>query len=221
MRSAFTLGLALLAAISTSAAEPSPNDKIAVDALKDVHNFGAALYNAGDGTGCLRTYQAGLIAVKPFLGHRPAVQKKIETALAGVSEKPENAKLNAYNLHLAIEDVRADLKTQQVEVPKMMEPPPPKKLVAATLQGIVTVDGKPVENAGVTIRSIDQLVLEVLTAKTDAKGRYEFTGPLPTGKCIILVGGTAIPTKYAVAETSGLMCVIAPGQNTHDIKLAK
>jgi hypothetical protein len=218
MRYGFIATFLLFAAAITSAAEETPtppnaNDKIAIDALKEVHNLGASLYNAGDGAGCLRTYQAGLIAVKPFLAHRPAVQKKIEMALAAVGDKPENAKLSAFNLHLAIEEVRADLKTQPAAAPK--------KLFAASLKGSVTLDGKPVPNAAVTFRSVDQLVLEVLTAKTDANGVYIFAEPLPAGKYIMLVSGTTIPTKYAVAETSGLICVVAPGENRYDIKLAK
>lgn len=211
-----TLLLLSSTGLSVAAEAPTPpqaNDRVAIDALKEVHNLGASLYNSGDGAGCLRTYQAGLIAVKPFLAHRPAVQKKIDAALAGVSEKPENAKLSAYNLHLAIEDVRADLKTQPEA--------PPKKLAAASLKGTVTLDGKPVANAAVTVRSVDQLVLEVLTAKTDANGKYGFAEPMPAGKYVILVGGATIPAKYSLAETSGLLCVVAPGENTHDIKLAK
>ena len=93
--------------------------KLALDALKDVHNRGADLYNDGDPVGCLRMYQAALITVRPFLVHLPAVQKLIDTGLAEAQsyepgptplEKAQTAKRQAFRLHELIEQVRAELK---------------------------------------------------------------------------------------------------------------
>jgi hypothetical protein len=54
---------------------PEKHDaKILRDALKDVVNAGAELFNKdGDHAGCYRLYQGSLMSIKPFLG--PALQK--------------------------------------------------------------------------------------------------------------------------------------------------
>jgi hemoglobin len=63
-------------------------DKAAYKALHDVIDHGADLFNInGDYAGCYRAYEAGLIAVKPFLAHRPLVQKMIDDGLADAAKK--------------------------------------------------------------------------------------------------------------------------------------
>ena len=47
------------------------------DALRDVHDRGADLYNTGDMAGGYRMYQGGLIVARGMLGHRPDLQKTI------------------------------------------------------------------------------------------------------------------------------------------------
>ena len=61
--------------------------KILRDALKDVVNTGADLFNKyGDHAGCYRLYQGALISIKPFLG--AATQKEIEEALTEAEALP-------------------------------------------------------------------------------------------------------------------------------------
>ena len=58
-------------------------DKIVYDTLREVINKGADLYNppASDHAGCWRFYEGALIAVRPFLAHRPALQAGITKGL--------------------------------------------------------------------------------------------------------------------------------------------
>ncbi len=142
--------LVMFATAIATAAEPaaggstpstkSDPDRLVIDALKDVHNKGAELYNAGDSPGCYRMYQGALLAVRPFLAHRPAIQKAIDDGLADVA-KTEGVKIQAFRLHEVIEDVRGKLKDEikrkdkdkedskkeiKKEEPKK-EPQPPRK----------------------------------------------------------------------------------------------
>lgn len=63
-------------------------DKAVDKALHDVIDHGADLFNInGDYAGCYRVFEAGLIAVKPFLAHRPELQKTIDDGLADAAKK--------------------------------------------------------------------------------------------------------------------------------------
>src|SRR5262245_7612461 len=73
------------------AAEPAdvkPLDRAIADSLKDVHNRGADVHNAGDPIGAWRMYQGALITVKPFLAHRPDAQKAIDDGLKSAETRP-------------------------------------------------------------------------------------------------------------------------------------
>ena len=87
------LGLAAGGAAADEAkpvVDPKAFDKLVVDALKEVHNRGADLYNVGkDFAGAYRMYEGGLIAVRPLLGHRPDEQKAIDEGLAAAEKEPE------------------------------------------------------------------------------------------------------------------------------------
>src|SRR5262245_44946760 len=78
--------LAILAAVVAPAAHSQDSraafDKQASEALRDVHDRGAELYNAGDAAAGYRMYQGGLIVVRGLLGHRPEVQKLIADGLS-------------------------------------------------------------------------------------------------------------------------------------------
>jgi hypothetical protein len=90
---------------------PNPLDKSIYDSLKDVHNYGADLYNQSkDYTGSYRVYEGALKTVRPLLSYRPASQKTIDGGLAAATAEPEMAK-RAFLLHETIEKVRAELKT--------------------------------------------------------------------------------------------------------------
>jgi hemoglobin len=81
-------------------------DKAVYKSLHDVINHGADLFNInGDYAGCYRAYEAGLIAVKPFLAHRPDVQKTIDDGLAEAARKHRVID-RAFALRKVLADVR-------------------------------------------------------------------------------------------------------------------
>ncbi len=105
--------------LGTAAADDAPiTDKAINDALKDVHNYGADLYNqTKDYAGAFRVYEGALKTVRPLLAHHPAIQKTIDTGLSAASAEPDTAR-RAYLLHETIEKVRASLKTGGVATKK-------------------------------------------------------------------------------------------------------
>jgi hypothetical protein len=136
MTKRYLLALALAALGATAAPgadEPKlPDaktfDKLVSDALKDVHNKGAELYNGTkDFTGAFRVYQGALETVRPLLAHRPEAQQLIDTGLAAADKEPDPAR-RAFLLHEAIESVRKNLKTAAAAEAKP-EAPPAKKPV--------------------------------------------------------------------------------------------
>jgi hypothetical protein len=110
--------VAFLSCASLSAQEPKlPDvkafDKLVVDALRDVHNRGADLYNTKkEFEGAYRMYQGGLVAVRPLLGHNPDAQKLIDDGLAA-AEKETGTAQKAFVLHQSIEAVRSHLKGEK------------------------------------------------------------------------------------------------------------
>jgi hypothetical protein len=63
-------------------------DKAVYDSVGAVINHGADLFNTyGDYAGCYHSFHAGLIAVRPFLAHRPDLQKTIDEGLASAEER--------------------------------------------------------------------------------------------------------------------------------------
>jgi hypothetical protein len=109
-------------------------DKLVIDALKEAHNKGADLYNAGDPAGGFRLYQGALTVVRPLLAHRPAVQKLIDDGFADVARSAGIIKIQAFRLHEVIEQVRAELKkettkdTAKATATELLPPSPPRQL---------------------------------------------------------------------------------------------
>src|SRR5579871_1922128 len=92
-------------------------DRQIFEALKEVHNRGADLHNAGDPVSCYRIFQGMLLTVKPLLGHHPEVQQAIEKGLSEAEQKPSISQ-RAMTLHLTIEGVRNALKPSGPPLPK-------------------------------------------------------------------------------------------------------
>jgi hypothetical protein len=211
MRYCASLVLILGALASSSAAQtplassPRELDTIALEVFKEMHNRGAELYNAGDATGCLKVYATALLTAKPFLKHRPAIQKLIDDGLAE-AEKADGAKLQAFGLHKLFLQVRAELETApaKVEEPK-----------SAQMFGVLTLDGKPVTGASITIAWKDR----AFTATTDAEGKFAFTDALPLGKYAVIITGAAVPVKYGSTETTDLAITVVAGKNVSDLAL--
>src|SRR5437868_2215580 len=133
-RTELLAGLLALALARSAPAGEAPAVELATldrqifDALKEVHNRGADLHNAGDPVGCYRIFQGMLLTVKPLLGHHPEVQQAIEKGLAEAEQKPAISQ-RAMTLHLTIEGVRNALKPAG---PDLAKPPAAAKPTAAT-----------------------------------------------------------------------------------------
>ena len=216
----------------------SPLDQLAIDVLKDVHNLGAELYNRQDAAGAYRIYEGALLTVKPFLAHRPAIQKVIESGLAE-SAKADGVKVQAFRLHEVIEQVRAELKAEAAKtmptgkgegVPKVEGAPMPKPVEegkpksappasGGALGGKLTAGGMALKAVDVTVVSLDLPKPQVFTATTDAAGAYRFAGPLPAGKYAAMVTGPAVPPKYTSTATSPLRVEVSGATTTIDLNL--
>lgn len=240
------MSLVLEAPAQTPAKAPTlPDlDKLALDVLKDVHNRGANLNNTGNADACYYMYEGGLRVVKPFLAHRPQLQKIIDTGLDEVT-KTEGTKIKAFRLHEVIEQVRTELKkelkkapastptestnpmpTPMIPMPNPKEPtrvaPTPKP--AATegdVKGSITLDGKPLGGAFLTVVTTDKVVPRVLSVIVSPDGKYSFDKPLAPGEYAMMVthDNTPVPERYQTTLTSGLRFSVRAGANTMDLKL--
>jgi hemoglobin len=102
---------------------PSSQDRQLADALRDMHNKAADLFNgAKDYNGAYRMFQGGLYVVRPLLNHRPDVQAILDQ---GMQEADRVASLpdRAMRLHKTIEDVRAKLRPASETKPAPATPP--------------------------------------------------------------------------------------------------
>ena len=220
----FALGL-VAAASAQSPPTLADLEKRAVDVLRDVHNRGAELYNRGDAAGCYRMYEGALVAVRPFLAHRPAVTKTLDDGLADVAKSPDGVKVQAFRLHELIETIRADLKAEPKKATSESKAPPPKTPTPATppaktgtVKGMVTLDGQPLAAAEVTVVTLDLPRPRVFTAKV-ADGAYAFADALPTGKYVLIVTGKGVPEKFGTTLTSGLRVEVAGGPSELNLDL--
>lgn len=108
---------------------------------------------------------------------------------------------------------------------------PKHKVQKGRVNGVVTLNGKPVAEGSVTLFST-----ETGTGGTGfltEGGKYEISIPLEFNKYEVVVVGlqgepgsapvkpTEIPRKYWQSTTSGLVCVIDKSVNTFDIELKK
>jgi len=237
---ALLLCASLLAAGAAPAGADEPKfpdakafDKLVVDALREVHNKGADLYNMKkefDGT--YRMYQGALVAVRPLLAHRPDAQKLIDDGLAA-AEKETGVAQKAFKLHEAIEAVRADLKGEAVKKPedakpkeKTPEKPPEVKNPAPAagaggpgFRGRVTFQGKPLAAGDVIFVSLDQPKPRVFVAAIQGDGQYAPMEVVPPGQYVVTVTGQGVPEKYQLTTTSGLTAQVGPPPSVFDIEL--
>ncbi len=208
-------------------------DRLAVEVLKDLHNRGADLYNSADASAALRLYEGSLRAVGPFLAHRPKVQAVIADGLAEAA-KLDGAKAQAYRLHEVMEQARAELKAAMkadadakpapMPEPKKPdpkpEPPKPAPPAVGSLTGVLTLDGKPLAKADVTVVSLTLPSPRVFTTTADAAGRFAFPAELPPATYAVMVtGATAVPAKYQSTRTSGVEVVVKAGEQSANVKL--
>jgi hypothetical protein len=110
LAAAFLVGASQARADDPKLPDTKTFDKLVIDALRDVHNRGADLYNTSeDHAGAYRMYQGALVTVRPLLAHRPEAQKIIDTGFES-ADKESNLSRKAFVLHETIEGVRKNLK---------------------------------------------------------------------------------------------------------------
>ncbi len=177
-------------------------DKSVFKALHDVIDHGADLFNInGDYAGCYRVYEAGLITVKPFLAHRPDVQKTIDQGLAEAAKKHRVID-RAFALRKVLAQVRIavggetpivkDKKTtdkkdkdKKVEVKSLWDRLGGEKNVKKVVKDFVKIAGDD-RNVNLTrdgkykldektIKALEKTVVVFVSSATG--GPYKYTGP--------------------------------------------
>ncbi|MFO0851399.1 MAG: carboxypeptidase-like regulatory domain-containing protein [Gemmataceae bacterium] len=214
---------------------PADLDRLALDALKDVHNRGAELYNTHRPAECLAMYDGAVRAVRPFLAHRPAIQRQIDDGLADAGRAGE-VRLQAFRLHEVIEEVRVAIKLElrkldtgklSVPTPQPAGPPSVMQLIDAArsgpVGGVVRAAGRLV--AGAEVMAVSLTLPEPRTAHTAtrADGTFRFPAPLPAGEYALKVvppAGVAVAAKYQEFATSGLRLTVGAGPTDVSLDLA-
>jgi hemoglobin len=86
-------------------------DVIVFTTLREAINKGADLYNPpnSDYAGCWRLYEGALTSVRPFLGHRPALQDKITKGLTDAYNE-SSLGARAFVLRRVIDDIRSTVR---------------------------------------------------------------------------------------------------------------
>jgi truncated hemoglobin YjbI len=113
------MGVGLVATVltaGTASAEVSQDalDEQISEALKQVINEGAKLYNDGFPTECVYFFRGGLTAVQPLLRHKPRVQKAITNGLAAAGRQG-NMREQAWMLHRLLNTARNEVSPEMPE----------------------------------------------------------------------------------------------------------
>jgi truncated hemoglobin YjbI len=109
---------------TSAAVERKEIDGLAYQALRDVINRGAEMYNTGDVAGCWRLYEGALMMLRPMLEHRPELQKAISDGIAAAGQNPFMDR-RAWVLRDVIDKVR--LETNPKPKPAPIAAPKTKK----------------------------------------------------------------------------------------------
>jgi hypothetical protein len=233
----------------TAATDTKVLDKAAHVSLTSVINHGAELYNKyQDYAGCYHAYRAGLMAIRPFLAHRPDLQKTIDDGLAGAEEQPR-VQVRAFALNKVLFNVRKQVAQRSSAAGKAVPDkgpndkgvtakktaPPEEKTVQppaqkmARLSGKLTYKGQPV-SGGWYVTLVSTTDKHSFSTYVRADGTYAFKTPLPPGTYTIVIeegpsdkngapARVAVPQRYQNPVTSGLSVRILAGPNSHDLDL--
>ena len=215
-------------------------DKQLFDVLKDIHNRGADLFNAGDSAGSYRLFAGSLQTSRAVLVHRPLEQKYIDDALAEAEREPAIAR-RAFILHESIEKLRIRLRIATPAVkgiePELIEVPPkefkqekkepitqrellgPPKKVQPVKDGVIGRifwRGQPLTGAEIAFVSRGQLDIRVFEAVSDIEGGYQLERVHPGIYIVILSKPGAkkllLPERYATTTTSPLISEVRGGE---------
>jgi hypothetical protein len=211
-------------------------DRQLFEVLKEIHNRGADLYNAGHSVDCYRLFQGSLETARAALAHRPADQKFIADELARVEKLP-TVGARAFALHDSIEKLRTRLRSAAKEDagPEILTIPPreyrlvkkaePKKTGPPKdgVMGLVFWNGQPLRDADVMFVSRGAIDIRIVEGKTDAEGRYLIANVRP-GKYTVLLTKpgdkkSELPERYATATDSPLIVDVKGGGDQLDFLL--
>jgi hypothetical protein len=186
---------------------PVDLDRAVLDTLKEVHNRGAELYNAGEHAAAYRLYQGGLIVAKPFLAYRPKQQSAVQEGLDQIDQSQADPKLKAFRLHEVIDQIRAELKSERKGTFSHLPP------AEAAVSGVVNVGGTPM--AGVAIAFIPAKTTKSLaTVKSSNDGRFQLTTTMPIGAYLVTLVGKGIPEHYTQPDTTPIKADLKAGINS-------
>lgn len=211
-------GALTLAALVRSA-EPGPNQPLA-DALKEVLNRGATLYNNGDRNGAYRLFEGALLALRPQFGGRGELQQFVDAALKDAEQHPAVGE-RAWALRTALIDVRNKLAIDGAKAAEMTKPAESKPAAAPkaptaksnAVTGKVTLDGQPLAAAFIRLTS-EEGPGKGYTAKTNADGSFDIKEVKP-GKYKVSFTTTdptvKLPARYRNSATTELLIEVAEG----------
>jgi truncated hemoglobin YjbI len=199
---------AVIAVAVWCAAAPAADDKAALDkqlydALKDMHNRAADLYNQGDANGCYRMFQGGLLLARPLLTHRPDVQKLLDDGLQETDKIPSIPQ-RALKLHKTIEAMREKLKPASPVRTQPGDSAPGTPLPTSPGSNVPAPGGSPAPPAG---RPADQGGGPTLPTTSGSANPGGATPPVPAGQAKSLwdrLGGEAVVEK-AIDSFVGLV----------------
>jgi len=183
-------------------------DRMVLETLKEIHNRGAASYNAGDHAAAFRLYEGAIITVKPFLAHRPKIQALIADGIEQVDKSIMDPKVKAFRLHEVIEQVRTDLKAElKQELPTL-----------AAIAGKVTLGGQPLGGIALAYTA-SGAKSSIASATTAADGTFTVLAGVPAGTYTVTLLGNSVPTKFAKIETSPIKVEFKTGANPQAYEL--
>jgi hemoglobin len=107
---------------ASDAGEAKGGDKPLYDALREVIDRGADLYNGGDRAGCYRLYEGALMAAKAHLGRLPDLQKSIDAGLAEANQTT-SISARAFACRRLLDEVRAKVNPNPKKKPEDLKPP--------------------------------------------------------------------------------------------------
>ncbi len=202
------------------AADDRTTDKQLELTLRDVHDRGAALHNAGDPGGCYRMYQGGLLVARQLMLHRPELQKTITAGLQAAEKQPLIAN-RAVALHELIETVRGEIAKpvkgagpEKITIPPRelkVEPKPTAQVGEVTdgIVGRVIWQGKPLKDVEVTFVSPGVPLPTIRQTVSGEQGVYSLPN-LPPGTYTVVIKPTPtcavqnLPARYATTATTPL-----------------
>lgn len=114
----FTAGVCLLVALVGSAAaadDATPERRATLrqidQMLVELINHGRDLYNNGEHGACYHVFSGGLRALRPFLSHKPELQKAVTRALADADQDRLDSR-RAHTLRSVLDKIQEDLRPE-------------------------------------------------------------------------------------------------------------